>query len=793
MRSCHASGWCRKLALVLTLAPLLLAWQAGIADESLATQMASKARFIPLPAIAATPVGDAGPQGDAVTLPHLWRAGPLPMPAHAEYRLLVQVPRDGVQAMWALGFTQVSERARVTLNGQLLHESGRALDGQPVFRTQPLLLDVPPALLQPGANDLVLRVSHGSWRRAGLSSLVYGPREAVLTAHQRYRLWHLDLPYAANLFAAASAVLLLTVWLLRRREVALGLFGALYLLGSLRNAGDYSGALVPAALWDGFQFVSVVWNGNLLLLFALRFSGWRWPRRERAVWVWGLLATGAAGVALAARITDLGGLRQLGYPVALLLTVAAAWVMLGHVARTRQAGDRVMAAGVVVNLLGSAHDLLLLRGALDATAEFWLPWLMPLLLCAFALILLQRVLVALREAEALGPVLEQRVAQRTRELATANEAKSRFLATASHDLRQPLATIGLLAGLLRERVDTAEQRTLVDKLQAAADGLSDLLKGLLDLSRLEGGTVRPRIETVALGPLLQAVQAAEAPQARLRGIELRVVPSRCLVRTDRTLLDSLLRNLVGNAVRYTPRGRVLVGVRQRGGEALLQVIDTGPGIAPEERSRIFEAFYRGGAAVDAAPGFGLGLAIVRRAADLLGHRLELVSTPGRGTCVQLTLPLAAAPLPARGESVLTAADRRLLQGAFVVLLEDDPALREALAALLRHSGCQVLEAAAADEALQALAGHLRNPDLLLCDMRLGGGADGLQAVDALRSAVAEPVPALILTGETDAATLARLAAGGPPVLHKPVPPGELLAAVAAGLRRVGVQARPHTG
>jgi DNA-binding response OmpR family regulator len=182
---------------------------------------------------------------------------------------------------------------------------------------------------------------------------------------------------------------------------------------------------------------------------------------------------------------------------------------------------------------------------------------------------------------------------------------------------------------------------------------------------------------------------------------------------------------------------------------------------------------------------------VHRAAELLGHPLELASTPGRGTCVQLTLPLAEAPLPARGEPALTEADRQCLQGAFVVLLEDDPALREALAALLRHNGCQVLEAAGADEALQALAGHLRCPDLLLCDMRLGGGADGLQAVDALRSAVAEPVPALILTGETDEATLARLAAGGPPVLYKPVPPGELLVAVAAGLRRVGVQAAPQ--
>ena len=727
MRTCHASGWCRKLAFVPALALILFAWQAGNAADGATTQQASQARFTPLPAIDADPVGDAQPQGETVTLPHLWRAGPLPMPA----------------------------------------------------------------LLRPGANDLVLRVSHGGWQRAGLSALDYGPREAVLAAHQHHRFWHLDLPYAANLFAMASAVLLLTVWLLRRREVALGLFGALYLLGSLRNAGYYSGALVPATLWDGFQFVSVVWSANLLLLFALRFSGGRWPHRELAVWAWGLLATGAAGVAVATRITDLGGLRQWTHPVAVLMSVAAAWVMLRHAARTRRAGDRVMAAGVVLNLLGSAHDLLVLRGALGATAEFWLPWLMPLLLGAFAVILLQRVLAALREAEALGEVLEQRVAQRTRELAAANEAKSRLLAAASHDLRQPLATVGLLAGLLRERVGTLEQRTLVDKLQAAIDGLSDLLKGLLDLSRLEGSTIKPRIETVALGPLLQAVQAAESPQALLRGITLRVVPSRCLVRTDRTLLDSLLRNLVGNAVRYTPRGRVLVGVRRRGHQVLLQVIDTGLGIAPEERSRIFEEFFRGGAAVDAAPGFGLGLAIVHRAAELLGHPLELASTPGRGTCVQLTLPLAEAPLPARGEPALTEADRQCLQGAFVVLLEDDPALREALAALLRHNGCQVLEAAGADEALQALAGHLRCPDLLLCDMRLGGGADGLQAVDALRSAVAEPVPALILTGETDEATLARLAAGGPPVLYKPVPPGELLVAVAAGLRRVGVQAAPQ--
>ena len=226
---------------------------------------------------------------------------------------------------------------------------------------------------------------------------------------------------------------------------------------------------------------------------------------------------------------------------------------------------------------------------------------------------------------------------------SASRAKSQFLAAASHDLRQPLHAMGLFAAALAARVRDPEVRPLVASIRASVEALEELFAQLLDLSRLDAGALEPARASVALGPLLARLAADFAPQASAAGLALRIVPTRLAVDTDPVLLERILRNLVANAVRYTPAGGVVIGARRRAGAVRVDVIDSGIGIAEHDRARVFDEFVQ----LAAAPrhhaggrGMGLGLAIVRRLAALCGHQVELASTPGRGSRFSITLPRA---------------------------------------------------------------------------------------------------------------------------------------------------------
>lgn len=394
-------------------------------------------------------------------------------------------------------------------------------------------------------------------------------------------------------------------------------------------------------------------------------------------------------------------------------------------------------------------------------------------------------------------LLEARVAERTRQLMEvnaqlrtrreeaeqANQAKTRFLASASHDLRQPLHTISLLVGVLRRQAVTPEVGKLVDNIQVSVSAMETLFGSLLDISKLDAGISKPALGDHALAELLRRTASGYRPEAARKNLQLRVVPTRCVVRTDAALLERVLNNLVSNAIRYTRHGKILIGCRRRPGAVELQVWDTGIGIAPDQLPHVFEEFFQvDNPERDRGKGLGLGLAIVKRTLDLLEHPYALRSVSGLGSCFSIHLPVSDGPaLPVMPDRTDTPGERPRIAGAFIVVIEDEADARRAMQALCLSWGAHALAAASAEQCLALLGEHLRQPDLILCDYRLRRGQDGLAAVRQLRACLGLAVPAIIITGDIAAVDLQRVAEAGLLLLHKPVGAERLLAAIEAAL------------
>ena len=367
----------------------------------------------------------------------------------------------------------------------------------------------------------------------------------------------------------------------------------------------------------------------------------------------------------------------------------------------------------------------------------------------------------------------------------ANRAKSQLLAAASHDLRQPLHALGLYTAALAARAREAPWQALVGNVQNAVHALEAQFAQLLDLSQLEAGALSPERSRVALAPLFARVAAEFRPQAAARGLVLRCAATRLAVDSDAALLERMVRNLVANAVRYTSRGGILIGGRRRGELVSLVVVDTGVGIAPEHGSRIFEEFYqvRSGSRTTAAPaGMGLGLAIVRRLAQLLGHEVAVASRLGTGSCFRIDAPRAADAVHAFGGAppACAAAGRASLHGTLVAVVDDDPAAIDAMTELFATWGAKVVGGRDASTLLEALGQWARYPDLVVADLRLSHGASGVVAVRALRDELGFAVPALIVSGDTSAAAERAARSAGLTLLPKPVV-ANVLEAVATAL------------
>ena len=366
---------------------------------------------------------------------------------------------------------------------------------------------------------------------------------------------------------------------------------------------------------------------------------------------------------------------------------------------------------------------------------------------------------------------------------SANRAKSQLLAAASHDLRQPLHALGLYVAALAARAKETEWRGLVGSVQQAAETLDLQFAQLLDLSRLEAGVLRPERQSVALAPLLAQIAIEFAPQAAARGLSFAIVVTHLAIDSDPALFPRILRNLVANAVRYTRRGGIVVGVRRRGARIAVEVVDTGVGIAVEHQTRIFEEFYqvRNNVVTDKADGgMGLGLAIVRGLADVLRHDVTIASRPGHGSRFAIVAPRAPTQIgPPRRHLLDAPPARHALAGALIAVIDDDAASVDAMRVLFGTWGAVVAGGADVESLLASCGDTARYPDLIVADLCLAGGASGVDAVLRLRNEFGAAIPALVISGDTGSAAERRVRDAGLALLPKPVVAATLKSAALA--------------
>lgn len=380
--------------------------------------------------------------------------------------------------------------------------------------------------------------------------------------------------------------------------------------------------------------------------------------------------------------------------------------------------------------------------------------------------------------------LEQKVEERTRQLELANKAKSRFLATATHDLRQPLHALGLFVAQLSGRTSAVERKRLVAGIEAALSGMNELFNALLDISKLDAGVVNPKWSVFPAAHVLRRIETTFAGWAREKNLTLHIVPSEAWLRSDAVMLERIVGNLVTNAIRYTASGKVLVGCRRRGDRLRIEVWDTGPGIPPDQQPNIFSEFYRlEQAERDHGGGLGLGLAIVDRLCRLLDHPIELKSVSGKGSCFAVAVPVVAPADRVAAPQVAPAPRAIAADNKLIVVIDDDPLVLDGMGSLIKSWGCGVVTGSNESAVLDGLSRCGAPPDAIISDYRLRNGKTGIEAIARLREAVAAPIPAFLMSGDTDLDVVRQAEASGLALLHKPIEPAALRAMLADALKR----------
>jgi signal transduction histidine kinase/CheY-like chemotaxis protein len=371
--------------------------------------------------------------------------------------------------------------------------------------------------------------------------------------------------------------------------------------------------------------------------------------------------------------------------------------------------------------------------------------------------------------------LVQRLQAQVELAARASQDKTRFLASAVHDLRQPLHALGLFCAALDQRLHDIPERPLVKNMMASIEALESSFGAMLDISRLDAGIVHAEPQTFPVRDVFRRLYQQFGGDAEARDISLRFRAARRVVVSDPQLLERVLSNLVQNALRYTRQGGVLVAARRRGADVALEVWDTGVGIAPEMLEPIFEEFYQiDNPERDRTRGLGMGLAIVRRLCNLLSHPLQVRSTPGRGTLFRVVVP--AGDLRDRAQPALEAETLppRTDVRVTILLIDDERAIRDATSELLRPLRVDVLAAATIAEAVELVRRASAPIDMILSDWRLRGAETGVQAVREVRKLCGASTPAVLITGDTSADVLTQAHQNGLVILHKPLQPRELL-------------------
>jgi signal transduction histidine kinase/CheY-like chemotaxis protein len=701
-------------------------------------------------------------QPQPVTLPHSWQPNGLPPTGIGTYALSLTISKeashDSQTEPWALHFERLSPAHRMWLNGKLLR-STLPREGW-LALAAPQLLEVPGGLLKEGTNQLIIEVHCAG--QGGLTQPILVRKTDLQPSFTRLRWLTRDLLVVLNICCITFSLFVVMLWWLRRQEAAAGLFGLLILVGGLRNCRYFvEGDLHLSANFDSWlYFVAHVITACVQGWFVMALTNRHWPAFNRVLWGV-LLSFPTLAVLATAWDPGLTTVRNALQGALILLLLPSLHIFMQGRSTLARHSLSGLGIGWLVGLLASIHDFALGRMVGDVTFSFWLPWAIPMALPSFSYMVVVRIVRAFNDIEEVNQHLETKVAERTRELAAANAAKSHFLASASHDLRQPVAAIGLLTDLLQSRVTDPALRNLTDRLTRAVNSMESLLKGLLDLSRLDSGTIEVQRRRVMLQPLLEAVNNHEMESARRKGLRLRIRPTVAVVWTDPVLLEQILRNLIGNAIRHTAQGGVLVGMRRKGDSWVLQVWDSGPGIEPVDQQRIFEAFVQlSNPARERSQGLGLGLAIVERAAKLTEHTVTVHSVVGQGSVFSVTMPAATL---VQNHPPAAAAAPAALRARRVLVVEDDRGLRDTLVSLLQSWGVSDVQSAGSLGSVVALPAGTW--DLVVSDHRLGDGT-GREVIAHLRQS--QPaLPALILTGDTSPEQLAALARSGLPVLHKP--------------------------
>jgi signal transduction histidine kinase len=400
---------------------------------------------------------------------------------------------------------------------------------------------------------------------------------------------------------------------------------------------------------------------------------------------------------------------------------------------------------------------------------------------------------SVESAEALeraNETLERRVHERTEELTqlnvalarakgeadAANISKTKFLAAASHDILQPLNAARLYVTSLTERQRGDSDRTLIGNIDASLEAVEEIFGALLDISRLDTGAMRPEYANFRIDELMRQIELEFAPLASAKGLKLTFMPCAAVVRSDRRLLRRLVQNLVSNAIKYTPRGRVLVGCRRRDDTLRIDVYDTGVGIPEEKRRDIFVEFRRLDQGARIARGLGLGLSIVERVARVLNCPVDVDSTVGRGSHFAVTVPLSSGKpiaLPARDD---TRTDPGQLAGMTALCIDNEPSVLDGMETLLRGWSCEVIKAPDLTTALAAIAAGPAAPSGLVVDYHLDQGS-GIEAIQALRRTCGN-LPAILITADRSPTVREEARAEGVQVLHKPVKPAALRALLA---------------
>jgi signal transduction histidine kinase/CheY-like chemotaxis protein len=354
----------------------------------------------------------------------------------------------------------------------------------------------------------------------------------------------------------------------------------------------------------------------------------------------------------------------------------------------------------------------------------------------------------------------------------ANRAKSRLLAQASHDLRQPIHAVSLFTACLRDTRLNREQQQLVDSIDHSLHSVAGLFRSLLDISTLDSGKVKPQFQPIRLNTLMEDVIQQNREAAKWADAKLRHVPCSLIIYSDPTLLSTILQNLVSNAIKYAAGQRVLIGCRRRGDTITIEVHDHGDGIADHHLLHVFDEFYRARERGDRdIEGVGLGLAIVKRLAELLFLQVSIHSVKGIGTCVRLTgLPVTTAEI--QPQKPRYNGDLKLMRGLRVLLIEDDQAVLEASASLLEKWGCIVQQEF-------GMPRQITDCDLVITDFDLGAGITGMDCIHEVRRVLGRQIPAIVMTGHEETRVKDELNSQDIPVLQKPIRPAELRTSVMA--------------